>query len=126
MPAPEALARENIDAQLAATGWTVQDRAGMNLYAARGVALGEFPLETSCADYLLFEKNIIPGVLQKVLVALPPLEEQRRIVAEVERRLESARAVEAAVEAGVKRAGRLRHVSPSGEAVLRAAFEIRL
>lgn len=39
------------------------------------------------------------------------------------RRLEE---VEAAVEAGLVRAGRLRNVSPSGEAVLRSAFEGRL
>jgi hypothetical protein len=43
-----------------------------------------------------------------------------RSVAEVERQLEAARQVEAAVETGVKRAGRLR------QAVLRAAFEGRL
>jgi len=66
------------------------------------------------------QKNINLDVLQKVLIALPPLEEQRRIVAEVERRLESARGVEAAVEAGLKRAARLR------QAVLRMAFEGRL
>jgi len=53
-------------------------------------------------------------------IPLPPLEEQRRIVVEVERRLESARAVESAVEVGLKRAGRLR------QAVLRSAFEGRL
>jgi hypothetical protein len=41
-------------------------------------------------------------------------------VAEVERRLEAARQVEAAAEAGMKRAGRLR------QALLRAAFEGRL
>jgi type I restriction enzyme S subunit len=52
-------------------------------------------------------------------IPLPPLEEQRRIVTEMERRLESARAVEASVEAGLKRAGRLR------QAVLRSAFEGR-
>jgi type I restriction enzyme S subunit len=52
-------------------------------------------------------------------IPLPSLEEQRRIVAEMERRLESARAVEASVEAGLKRAGRLR------QAVLRSAFEGR-
>jgi type I restriction enzyme S subunit len=53
-------------------------------------------------------------------IPLPPLEEQLRIVVEVERRLESARAVESAVEVGLKRAGRLR------QAVLRSAFEGRL
>jgi type I restriction enzyme S subunit len=65
------------------------------------------------------QKNINLDVLQKVLIPLPPLEEQRRIVAEVEGRLESARVVTSAVEAGLKRAGRLR------QAVLRSAFEGR-
>jgi len=60
------------------------------------------------------------GILKSLPIPLPPLEEQRRIVAEVERRLESMRAVEAAVEVGLKRAGRLR------QAVLRSAFEGRL
>jgi type I restriction enzyme R subunit len=41
---PESLARLNIDSQLTACGWTVQDRAGMNLYAGRGGAVREFPL----------------------------------------------------------------------------------
>ena len=54
MPTPEELARQNIDAQLAACGWTVQDRKDTNLYAGRGVAVREFPLETGEADYLLF------------------------------------------------------------------------
>ena len=65
MPTPESLARQQIDQLLAASGWTVQDRAGMN-------------------------------------------------------RLETARAVESAVEVGLKRAARLR------QAVLRSAFEGRL
>lgn len=54
MTTPEALARQNIDAQLTACGWVVQNRAGMNLYAGRGVAVREFPLDTGFADYLLF------------------------------------------------------------------------
>jgi type I restriction enzyme S subunit len=53
-------------------------------------------------------------------VSLPPLEEQRRIVAEVERRLSVVGEVESAVEAGLARAARLR------QAVLRSAFEGRL
>jgi len=48
---------------------------------------------------------------------VPPLEEQRRIVAEVERRLSVVGEVESAVEAGLARAARLR------QAVLRSAFE---
>jgi hypothetical protein len=38
-PTPEALARKNIDDQLTASGWSVQDRGGMNLYAALRNAL---------------------------------------------------------------------------------------
>ena len=53
-------------------------------------------------------------------VALPPLEEQRRIVAEVERRLSVAREVESTIEEAMMRASRLR------QAVLRSAFEGRL
>ncbi len=64
--------------------------------------------------------NLNIAKLNRLLIPLPPLEKQRRIVAEVERRLKSARAVEAAAEAGVKRAARLR------QAVLKSAFEGRL
>jgi type I restriction enzyme, R subunit len=42
MTTPEALARLNIDAQLAACGWVVQDRRSMNLFAGRGVAAREW------------------------------------------------------------------------------------
>ena len=63
----------------------------------------------------LFQRDI-----KQFTLLIPPLAEQRRIVAEVDRRLESARAVESAVEAGLKRAKRLR------QAVLRSAFEGRL
>ena len=38
MPTPEAVARQQIDQLLADSGWTVQDRLGMNLYTRRGVA----------------------------------------------------------------------------------------
>jgi type I restriction enzyme S subunit len=52
--------------------------------------------------------------------SLPPLEEQRRIVAEVERRLSVAREVESVMEVALVRASRLR------QAVLKSAFEGRL
>ena len=58
--------------------------------------------------------------IKSLQVPLPPLEEQRRIVAEVERRLSVARQVESAVEAAQVRASRLR------QAVLKSAFEGRL
>ena len=65
MPTPEELARINIDKQLTTYGWTVQSRVEMNLYAGRGVAVREFPLDGGPstagkggpplkADYLLF------------------------------------------------------------------------
>jgi type I restriction enzyme, S subunit len=58
--------------------------------------------------------------LRNCPVYLPPLEEQRRIVAEVERRLSVARQVESSVEEALVRASRLR------QAMLRSAFEGRL
>ena len=64
MLTPEALAREAIDDQLTAAGWTVQDRPGMNLYTGRGVAVREFPLETGFADYLLFVDRKAVGVVE--------------------------------------------------------------
>ncbi len=55
MPRSEAeTRRELIDPRLQAAGWVVQDRASMSLYAGRGVAVREFPLETGYADYQLF------------------------------------------------------------------------
>ena len=64
MTTPEALARKNIDALLAACGWEVQDRATMNLYAAQGVAVREFPTDTGPADYLLFVDRRAVGVIE--------------------------------------------------------------
>ena len=64
MPTPEELARQNIDAQLNACGWTVQDRAAMNLYAGRGVAVREFPTGKGEADYLLFVDRKAVGVVE--------------------------------------------------------------
>ena len=54
------------------------------------------------------------------VIALPPLAEQRRIVAEVERRLSVIEQAEATVEASLKRAGRLR------QSVLKQAFSGKL
>lgn len=64
MPTPEALARQHIDALLAAAGWQVQDRAAMNLAAGLGVAVREFPLATGPADYLLFVDRRAIGVVE--------------------------------------------------------------
>ena len=64
MPTPEELARINIDRQLTAAGWVIQDRAQMNLYAGCGVAVREFPLQTGEADYLLFVDRKAVGVVE--------------------------------------------------------------
>jgi type I restriction enzyme S subunit len=58
--------------------------------------------------------------LRMTAIMLPPLAEQRRIVAEVERRLSVVAALEREVEAALARAGRLR------QSVLKRAFEGRL
>jgi len=58
--------------------------------------------------------------VSSIPIPLPTLLEQRRIVAEVERRLSLVAALEASVEAALARAGRLR------QAVLKQAFEGRL
>ena len=47
---PEAKARVEIDAALVAAGWAVQDRRAVNLHAARGVAVREFPLAPATAS----------------------------------------------------------------------------
>jgi type I restriction enzyme R subunit len=65
-PTPEQNARQQIDAALEAAGWIVQDRAAMNLAAATGVAVREFPMAAGhgFADYLLFVNGKAVGVLE--------------------------------------------------------------
>ena len=60
------------------------------------------------------------GAIATIPVPLPPLAEQQRIVAEVERRLSVVDQLEAAVAAAIKRAARLR------QAILKRAFEGKL
>jgi len=78
MPTPESIARQQIDQLLAASGWTVQDRAGINLHAARGVAVREFPVESGFADYILFVDRKAAGVVEakKVGATLSGVAEQ--------------------------------------------------
>ncbi|MEO1497869.1 MAG: DEAD/DEAH box helicase family protein [Planctomycetota bacterium] len=61
---PEAKARQNIDAQLAAAGWAVQDADAMDLSVGVGVAVREFPLDTGFVDYLLYVDTRIAGVVE--------------------------------------------------------------
>ena len=61
---PEEDARQEIDRMLEAAGGQVQTRARMNITAAPGVAVCEFPLTTGEVDYLLFAQGRSIGVVQ--------------------------------------------------------------
>ena len=69
---PEQQAREKIDGQLEDCGWVVQDFASMDIHAARGVAIREYPLKwkqgaeikSGFADYLLYADGWAIGVVE--------------------------------------------------------------
>ena len=63
---PEQRARANIDRLLEQAGWVVQNLAAQNVYAARGVAVREFPLRSGhgTADYLLYVDGRAAGVVE--------------------------------------------------------------
>jgi type I restriction enzyme R subunit len=61
---PEQAARESIDAQLAASGWNVQTWKEINLAAAPGLAITEFPGNHGPADYLLYLDGKAIGVVE--------------------------------------------------------------
>ena len=64
--AAEAKARKEIDEQLAAAGWVVQDQTRLNLSAGVGVAVREFTLAKphGRVDYLLFVHGQPAGVIE--------------------------------------------------------------
>ena len=78
MPNPEQQAREVIDAQLAAAGWTVQGIKELNLSASRGVAIRELQSMGGPADYVLFVDGKAIGVVEakKVGTTLSAVAEQ--------------------------------------------------
>lgn len=61
---PEQEARNQIDAQLVACGWSVQDYKQFNPSASRGVALREAPLKSGTCDYLLLVDRKAVGVIE--------------------------------------------------------------
>lgn len=61
---PEQEARQEIDRQLVAAGWIVQDYRDLHITAGLGVAVREFPLKTGSADYLLYVDAQIIGVIE--------------------------------------------------------------
>jgi type I restriction enzyme R subunit len=61
---PEQQARQQIDAQLVACGWAIQDYAQFNPAAAHGIALREVPLKSGQCDYLLLVDRKPVGVIE--------------------------------------------------------------
>ena len=61
---PEQLARDEIDRQLIACGWVVQDKKTFNLNANIGVAIREFQTSVGPADYVLFVSGIPVGLIE--------------------------------------------------------------
>ena len=61
---PEQEARQDIDRQLRQCGWAVQGRTELNIAAAQGVAVREFPMLTGEADYLLYAAGRAIGVVE--------------------------------------------------------------
>jgi type I restriction enzyme, R subunit len=63
---PEQKARQEIDRLLGLAGWAVQSVDAVNLHAACGVAIREFPLNTGFgfADYLLYVDSKACGVVE--------------------------------------------------------------
>ena len=76
---PEQRARREIDANLEAAGWLVQDLEAMDLSAGRGVAVREFPMKAGfgAADYLLhLDREAAGAVEAKAGGTLTGIEEQ--------------------------------------------------
>jgi type I restriction enzyme R subunit len=75
---PEQKARKNIDGQLAAAGWVIQDYREMNPGAARGIAIREYPTDSGPADYLLMVDRVHVGVIEAkpAGTVLSPVEQQ--------------------------------------------------
>ncbi|MEZ0217539.1 MAG: DEAD/DEAH box helicase family protein, partial [Rariglobus sp.] len=71
-------ARQQIDAQLVAAGWIIQDYKAVDFSAGRGVALREVPLKTGPCDYLLLVDRHAVGVIEakKVGTTLSAVAEQ--------------------------------------------------
>ena len=63
---PEEHARVKIDSLLEQAGWAVQNADSINLYAAQGAAVREFPLKSGhgTADYLLYVDQKAAGVVE--------------------------------------------------------------
>ena len=61
---PEQIARDNIDRQLLACGWVIQNKKDLNLHASLGVAVREYSTEVGPADYVLFVNQKPVGIIE--------------------------------------------------------------
>jgi len=61
---PEQIARDNIDRQLIACGWVIQDIKNVNLQSAPGIAIKEYLTDVGPADYVLFVSGKPCGVIE--------------------------------------------------------------
>ena len=61
---PEQIARDEIDKQLIASGWVIQNKTQINLAANVGVAVREYQTNVGPADYVLFVNQIPVGVIE--------------------------------------------------------------
>lgn len=61
---PEQLARDEIDRQLLAYGYTIQNKAQINLAAGVGVAMREYRTEVGPVDCILFVNKKPVGVIE--------------------------------------------------------------
>lgn len=61
---PEAKARQVIEQRLIDAGWVIQDFKDIDLGAARGVAVREYPTDSGPADYVLFIDREPVGIIE--------------------------------------------------------------
>jgi type I restriction enzyme, S subunit len=92
----------------------------MGIYLSLALRAPVLQAQISTKKTQTAQANIFQGKIKTLASPLPPIVEQQRIVAEVERRLSVIEEVEIAVIANLKRAERLR------QAILKRAFEGKL
>jgi type I restriction enzyme S subunit len=89
-------------------------------YIAYALASESLQIQFKEKQYGITKKGLNLNDLRSLQISLPPLAEQRRIVAEVERQLSVATEVEVTLEAMLARSARLR------QSILKRAFEGKL
>ena len=61
---PEQIARDDIDKQLHATGWAVQDKDKIDWNESIGIAVREYQTDVGPADYVLFVERRPVGIIE--------------------------------------------------------------